>query len=149
MVQTFDLEQCTANYINDSLNLPVEISVGQPTTHGISIVYVMRALQKYTNYLDGRQKRTFAFDIEVKHPSWAGAVDILNQIADLMQKARPHQLKSNNSSFDFVKAEMKQPPNFKANVTDNLDVVTEDDVPGDGVFCIYGMSIELTAIINN
>lgn len=148
MVQILDLEQQTANYINDGLNLPVELTIGQPTMHGISIVYVMRPLQKYTNYLDGRQKRTFAFDVEVKHPYWDGAINILNQIADFMERTRSYQLKSSNNSFQFVKASMKQPPHFMANVTDNLDVVTGTDVSGDGIFCIYGTSIEVTAIIN-
>jgi len=149
MVQILDLEQCIANHINDNLNLPAELAIGEPSTHGTSIVYIMRPLQKYTNYLDGRQKRTFAFDIQIKCPSWLQATNVLNEIADFMQRTRPYRLKSSNGSFEFVKATMKQPPSFVANVTDNLDVVNGKDVPGDGIFCIYEISIEVTAIINN
>lgn len=148
MAQTLDLEQCIADHINDGLDLPAELTIGEPSTHGTSIVYIMRPLQKYTNYLDGRQKRTFGFDIQIKCPNWVQAIDALNMVADFMQKTRPYQLKSSNGSFEFIKAAMKQPPSFVANVTDNLDVVT-GKTSGDGVFCIYEISIEVTAIINN
>lgn len=149
MGQTLDLEGCIANHINDNLNLPAELVMGQPSMHGTSIAYVMRALQKYTNYLNGRQKRTFGFDIQAKCPSWSQATDILNEIADFMKNTRSHQLKSNNGSFEYVKAVMKQPPSFVAMVTDNLGTVTGDKIPSEGAFCIYEISIEVTAIINN
>lgn len=148
MVQSLDLAECIADRIANSLDLPGSLVMGQPTTHGQSFAYLMRALQKYTTYMDGRQKRTFAFDIQAKCSDWREANDWLDEIARLLERTRSFQLKSNNNSFEFVKATLKQPPSFVAIVTDNLNDVTGKDVSGDGVFCIYRISLEITAIIN-
>jgi hypothetical protein len=56
MAQVLDLDKVIAEYIDENADLPVELVIGQPSTHGISFAYLMRSLQKYTNYLDGRQK---------------------------------------------------------------------------------------------
>lgn len=148
MVQSLDLAERTADRIDSNLNLPGSLVMGQPTTHGQSFAYQMRALQKYTDYLDGRQKRTFGFDIQAKCSNWQNANDWLDEIARLLERTRSFQLESNNNSFEFVKATLKQPPSFMAIVTDNLNDVTGKDVSGDGVFCIYKISLEITAIIN-
>lgn len=148
MAQVLDLDTVIAEYIDENADLPVELVIGQPSTHGTSFAYLMRSLQKYTNYRDGRQRRTFSFDIQAKCPSWLEATNTLNRIADLMNKVRSSQLKSQNGSFEFSKASMKQPPSFIANVTDNLDVVTGEKVSGNNVFCVYDVSFEVEAIIN-
>lgn len=145
--RNLDLDEQVANFINDHLDLPAELVMGEPSMHGASVAYVMRPLQKYKTYFDGKKKRTFSFDIQAKCPFWLDAIDILNQINELMENAKAFQLRSSNKSFQFVKAEMTHPPSFAANVTDNLDVVTGSST-GDNVFAIYTASFEVTAIIN-
>lgn len=147
VLKILDLDKCVAEFINDHLDLPSELVVGQPSMHGSSIAYVMRPLQKYKTYFNGRKKRTFSFDIQAKCPFWLNSIDTLNQINDLMENAKSAQLKSENNSFQFVSAEMTHPPNFAANVTDNLDIVNDQNNNGN-IFSIYTASFEVTAIIN-
>ncbi|APX72864.1 hypothetical protein M5C72_07100 [Companilactobacillus allii] len=144
--RSLDLDERVANFINDHLDLPAELVMGEPSMHGSSVAYVMRPLQKYKVYFDGRKKRTFSFDIQAKCPFWLDAINILNAINELMENAKSFQLKSNNGSFQFTRAEMTHSPSFAANVTDNLDVVTGNSA-GDNVFAIYIASFEVTAII--
>lgn len=141
MDNTLDLDLQVARYLDKTLDLYANIEMGQPSHAGSSITYIMQPLQKVKNYYNNRQKRTFAFSMQAKHPSWREAVKVLNQINLAMEHANRKLIKSSNGTFLFAGAELTLTPRYVGLVTDTNDFEATE-------YAIYQATFNVTALIN-
>lgn len=116
--------------------------MGQVPHNGEAISYVMTALQKEIRFLNGNIKRTFAFDIQAKNKSWLTAINTLDTIGSILEGATRQDIHSNNGSFVFDKARMRQPSKY-------LGYINDDDKKGTNTFAVYGAYFEITAVLNS
>lgn len=135
---SLDLDNKVVEYITDRTALPVAIEMGSSDRPGVGLVYVMEPMDKVRRFLNGRVRRSFAFQFYAKMETWNKATTILDDINRVMEKAQPRNIQSGNGSFNFVAAHMTSPPAHKSTLED------------DGTtYSVYGASFVVDAVINN
>lgn len=136
--RTLDLDSCVVNYITDNTDLPVPIEMGISDRVGQGIVYVIEPMDVVRRFMNGRVRRSFAFQFFVKMEDWQRATEILDDINRLMEQATAQDIKSSNHSFQFISAHMTKSPSHKSTLKD-----------AGKTYSVYGASFVVDAVINN
>jgi hypothetical protein len=113
-----DIEQSVLTYITNNIELPESIAFGDATTPGNSISYLMGPGSPGQRYYDGKRKKHYIFTISIKYDNSIHAVELLNEIMDLMEIQGPNNLKSLSGSFSFVNSTMRNNPTYQGLVKD-------------------------------
>jgi hypothetical protein len=112
--------------------------MGSSNRPGIGLVYVMEPKDTVRRFMNGRVRRSFAFQFYAKMETWDQATTILDDINRVMERAQPRNIQSGNGSFNFVAAHMTTPPSHKSTLED-----------AGQTYSVYGASFVVDAVINN
>ncbi len=134
---TLDLDSRVIDFIKSNVKLPVPVEMGRQDRSGPAIVYVMEPTNEVHRYFNGRLKRAYAFTLMAKVERWTDATSLLDQINQLMEDAKPSDIKSSNGSFQYITAVMTASPSYR-------DAVEDDGV----TYSVYAASFKVTIIIN-
>lgn len=113
-----DVERSILTYITNNIDLPEDIALGDSIKPGNSISYLMGPGSPGERYYDGRRKKHYLFTISIKDSNSLKAIELLNEIMDLMEVRGPNNLKSLSGSFYFVSSSMKNNPTYQGIVND-------------------------------
>lgn len=117
--QKLDIEKSVLTYITNNVDLPERISLGEALDAGNTVSYIMANGSPGERYYDLQRKKHYLFTISVKDNDSMEAINILNDIMELMEIKGPNKFKSLQGSFKFVSSTMRNNTSFAGTVDDN------------------------------